>query len=240
MIHPLQPLWFCVLLFGQVAAVSAGVISTDLPSNTYIVNINGGPGGDGASGNSPDGGTFSAPYSTDPTLTLGPGTYTFYLVDPADAAAAFPMLTADQLATVQTAWTFNTPWTTDYVVFDSLALADPSRPQLFDGGNGTYGEGTTYSSQQAAYDAARDQGYYNNIRVGSRNTTNFQKTYTLTSAETLVFAVPDYYLDDNAGGVSVVVQAVPEPGAKTLCGLGAGTLGLVMLSRRRVRSHRMV
>ena len=224
-----------VFLLSQAASVRAGILSTNLPSNTYIVNINAGPGGNGAAGNNAGGGNFFAPFSNDPTLTLGPGTYTFYLVDPADAAAAFNGLTSAQLATVQTAWTFNNPWTTDYIVFDSSAFTNTSEPQLFDGGNGAYNEGTTYSSQQAAYDAARSQGYYNNIRVGSRLSTNFQKTYTLTSTETLVFAIPDNDLGDNAGGVSVVVQMVPEPGVTTLCVIGMGLLCLGVLRQRRAR-----
>ena len=91
-------------------------------------------------------------------------------------------------------------------------MTNPNLTQLFDGANGTYNEGTTYGSPQAAYDAARSQGYFDNIRVGDRTSLNFQKTYTLTTSETLVFAIPDYYLGDNAGGVSVVVEAVPESG----------------------------
>ena len=212
------------------ATFAGSVINTNLPSNVEIVNILG--TADGASGNNPGIGEFSSPYSTDPTLTLAAGTYEFFLVDPADAAAAFPSLSATQLGTIQTAWTFNSPWTTDYVVFDGSAVTDPSKTQLFDGANGTYNEGTTYGSQQAAYDAARSQDYYDNIRVGDRTSLNFQKTYTLTSAETLVFAIPDYYLGDNAGGVSVVVEAVPEPKTAALC-LAGGALGVLAWKRRR-------
>ena len=229
-----------LLLLGEARPAHAGsIITTNLPAGTTIMNIDGTV--DGATGNDPAGGLFSQPYPTDISISVPAGTYEFSVIDPADAIAEFPALSAAQIAEIQTGWTYNPPgnttWTTDYVVFDLAATTNPNETQLFDGGDDTYDAADNYNSAQEAYDAARAGGYYNDIRTGSRDTTTVEKSYTFTSPTTLLFAVPDYYLSDNAGGVSVVVQSVPEPGAMTL--LGAGGLLLMAAGRWRASANRL-
>jgi hypothetical protein len=130
------------------------------------------------------------------------------VVDPADAAQLFPALNTNQLGQIYTAWTFNSPWLTDYLVFDSSAATNSSVPQLFDGAfSNTNGSWTFYSDAATAYNAAVTDGFYNLIRSGpdGRDGLVFATNYTFGSTETLIFAVADYGLGDNAGGVSVLM-----------------------------------
>ena len=219
-----------LLSFGASGLRAGDIINSNLPTGTTIVNISG--TADGAAGNDPGGGRFSQPFTADVSLSVSPGTYSFSIVDPADAAQEFPALTAAQLGSIQTAWTFNSPWTTDYVVFDSSALSDSNEIQLFDGASNTANAANTYGSAQAAYDAAVAGGYTNFIRTGPRTGTTYETSYTFTSAATLLFAVPDYDLGDNAGGVSVIVHGVPEP-RTTLPILAGAVLGAAGVTWRR-------
>jgi hypothetical protein len=56
---------------------------------------------------------------------------------------------------------------------------------------------------------------------------------TFATPETLIFAVPDFLLSDNHGGISVLVAPVqiagpsaPEPASYVLIAAGIGALGL--------------
>ncbi len=223
------------LTLGTAVAAHAGtVITTNLPTNTAaIVNID--ATNDGARVFTPDQSTWYQPFAVNGAfteLTLGPGTYSFGLIDPADSVAAFPSLTSSQRAQLYSGWTFNSPWITDYYVFDSSAASDANQTQLFTGAIGN----TTYSSGEDAYHAAVTGGYASQIVTGPGGRYNGvpASTYTLTKTQTLIFDIPDYILSDNTGGVSVVVTAVhPTPEPATFAALG---LGAAAVLRRRKRA----
>lgn len=197
-------------------SVAGTVITTNLPADTAIINID--ARADGSAYYSGDQALWYQPFDTAglahlPAYTVQAGSYEFRVIDPSDAAQLFPSLTAQQTNQIYTAWTFNSPWATDYLVFDSGATNNNSLPQLFDGAfsNIKGGEGTWvfYGSAGDAYTGAVTNGFYNLIRTsgtGGRNSTNDLTSYTFASAETLVFVIPDPGLGDNAGGVSVLVS----------------------------------
>ncbi|MGH7954044.1 MAG: hypothetical protein ACREFE_19285, partial [Limisphaerales bacterium] len=205
-----------VAILAESLAFGGTVITANLPANTAIININAAQ--DGASGHNSDESLWYQPfYSGGATqlleYTIQPGTYNFRIVNPADAAQLFPSLTTDQTNQIFSAWSYNSPFVTDYLVFDSAAATDNSIAQLFDGSP----DPSTYDNLIAAYNGAVVGGYYDEIRVGAagRDSTVFTNTYTFSSAETLVFAVPDYGLTDNRGGVSVLISPGVPPANST-------------------------
>jgi hypothetical protein len=199
---------------------SAGtIITSNLPASTAIININGTQDG-AATYNGADQAFWYEPFSSGGVgqlliYTVQPGTYGFRVIDPADAAQMFPSLTAGQLSEIFPAWTYNSPWVTDYLVFDSSAATNASEPQLFDGAfSNTNGvTWTTYSNATNAYNAAIMEGFYNLIRPGpaGRAGINYTTSYTFRAAESLIFVVPDYDLGDNSGGVSVLISPTTPP-----------------------------
>ena len=232
------------LFLGLAGAVpqafSGTVITTNLPSNTAIVNISGTE--DGAAvytgANAP---LWYQPFFTGGAArlleyTVQPGTYGFRILNPTDAAQLFPALTMAQSSQIFTGWTYNSPWATDYLVFDSAATTNSSLPQLFDGAfSNTNGTWYTYGSAASAYNAAIAGGFYNLIRTGpdgrnglnGQNGTVFRTSYTFASATTLIFAVPDYYLPDNNGGVSVLIAPVTSARPVLSIFPGTGTASLL-------------
>lgn len=233
---------FAVFLVGATAFAGT-IITSDLPPDTAIVNISG--TADGAADyntNNPAQTYWYQPFNTSNELleyTIQPGTYDFRIVDPTAAAALEPDLTFAQLSEIYTAWTYNTPWATDYLVFDSSAATDPNEYQLFAGAVTPLVDLPGFANATDAYNAAIAGGYYDQIvsGVGGRYDGTTSTSYTFTSAETLIFAVPDYDLGDNAGGISVLISpvslmtATPEPSA--LFPLGAAALLLLLAYRRR-------
>ena len=191
------------------------ILTTHLPANTAIINIDATK--DGA--NLSNGGQtlWYAPFSTVNSLleyTVTAGTYRFRIVNPADAAQLYPALTTAQTSQIFTAWTFNTPWLTDYLVFKSAAATDSTIAQLFDGAyTNDYNTGPWYANAATAYDAAIGNGCFNKIRPGAqgRYGTNLTTSYTFTNTTTLIFVIPDNILGDNFGGVSVLVSPVAAP-----------------------------
>ena len=211
--------WVCWPVLGGT------VITTNLPANTVIINISGTQ--DGAAGYGAAGGNSQAlwyePFNASGTLleyTFQPGTYNFRVVDPADAARLFPALTPAQTNQIYTGWTFNSPWIENYMAFDSAAATNHSLPQLFDGAPVL----NSFGNAQAAYNDAVSKGYFDEIRTGplGRAGTVFINAYTFTNAETLIFIAPDYDLNDNSGGVSVVIS----PAAVLSITAGAGNVTL--------------
>src|ERR1700690_2419231 len=136
--------WLGVI--SSLSPVLAGtVITANLPPNTAIVNINATQ--DGAASYNGDTSLWYHPFFTGGAAqlleyTIQGGSYPFRVIDPADANQLFPALTAGQTNQIFTAWTFNSPWATDYLVYDSAAAVNTSIPQLFDGAfsntNGTW------------------------------------------------------------------------------------------------------
>ena len=149
----------------------------------------------------------------------------------------FPQLTTPQLGEIGNgAWTYNSPWINQYMAWDVSALNNPAEHQLFTGSVDS--TDTFYGSAGAAYQAAIAGGYYDTIVTGSgRNTGTVQSSYTFTSTETLIFAVPDYYLGDNGGVVSVLIsgQSVPEPSTALLLGTAIAGLGALKIGRNIYR-----
>lgn len=230
------------LLLSQATGIHAGsVINTNLPAGTSIVNVNAQQDGAGSyNGGASGQALWHSPFSSQGasnllTLPVAAGTYTFSIISPADAVGQFPALTTAQRDSMFTAWTYNSPWITQYFVFDIAAVTNSSLSQLFDGsGMNT----VSFGSPQAAYNDAVANGYFNKIRVdpiNGREGTVFTTSYTVATATTLVFAIPDNGLSDNGGGVSVVVRPVPEPGTTALLAAAGGLLMAGSLARARRR-----
>jgi hypothetical protein len=199
------------ILFGIAAVLlqsrAGTVITTNLPSNTAIVNIDG--RADGAATYNGDQSLWYHPFNsgtTLPQITVPPGTYSFWAINPTDAAARFPALTSAQTNLIYTAWSYNYPWILDYLVYDSSAVTNFSIPQLFDGA-----QDIGYGSAIAAYTNSFSRGTFNQLHIAppGRTGTNIVISYTFTNTTTLVFVVPDYALSDNSGGVSVLVFPSP-------------------------------
>jgi hypothetical protein len=142
--------------------------------------------------------------------TVQPGAYSFHLTNPSLAAAQFPALTSGQLGQMFTAWTYNNPWATDYMVFNSTATSNPSEPQLFAGSRIPPSHFPGFSDATTAFNTAVAEGYDKQIWVapGGRYTGTVATQITFSTAKTLIFVVPDYLLSDNNGGVSVLIQPV--------------------------------
>jgi len=163
---------YSVLLTGVFALATANV------SHAQLVNINARVSGAQPINQAQT--IWGAPFNA-VSLSLAAGTYKATLVDPAiDSGAAF------------TAWTYNAPWITNYLVFDSANLTE----QLF---MGAVSGSAFVANAQAAFNATVAAGH---------NVT----TFTLPTAETLLFTVPDNILSDNTGGVSIdITPFVAEP-----------------------------
>ncbi len=211
------------LMLGALVAVSACLAATaraqtqptsdsiiTINSTTSIVNISGTE--DGAKSYNAGQTLWYQPFNTNGTLLELPvqaGTYSFRIVDPADAAALEPSLTAAQKSQIFTAWSYNTPWVTNYLVFDISAATDSTQPQILYGARTLPNSANT--SAQHAYDEAVSRGYDVGI-------------HTFAAATTLIFAVADYGLSDNAGGLSVLVTKLPStPAESALHSFGGST-----------------
>ena len=241
---------FCASLATAAAAVlllaapthAGSVITTNVPAGTEIVNINAQADGIATYTGDTYQSYFYQPTSTAPSITVPAGTYSFRVIDPADAGTAYPGLTAAQRGQLYTAWTYNSPWTEDFLAFASTALTNTSEHQLFDGAlpPGIPND-QTFGSAQGAYDGTVADGYYNKIRLAppgrAGDASTYVTQYTFSAPTTLLFVVPDNILNDNSGGVSVVVTgAVPEP--STLAALTAGVVGWVLCRWRSALARR--
>ena len=228
---------FCGGVFGMLPCLlSAGtIITANLPSNTAIINID--ARADGAATFNGSQSLWFHPFNTSSSLleyTIQPGTYNFRIVDGTDAGSLFPSLTAPQISSIFTAWTFNAPWVTDYLVFDSTAATDFSKSQLLAGAISPSGT----VSAITAYNAAISGGYFNQVIIGDILAGSKVTQFTFNAPETLIFTVPDNVLSDNTSGVSVLISpvaqaggAVPEPGSVSLMLAGVAALYLKRRSR---------
>ncbi len=196
------------ILSGLTPAFGGTVITANLPPNTAIVNVSGTQ--DGSASFNGDQSLWYQPFNTGGQLleyTVAAGTYGFRVINPTDAAQRYPALTGTQTNQIFSAWTYNSPWITDYLVFDSSATNHSGLPQLFDGAFATSGP-PNYGNAADAYQGAVTHGFANVMRTsdtGGRDSTNVITTYTFTTNSTLIFVVPDYDLNDNGGGVSVLI-----------------------------------
>jgi hypothetical protein len=144
------------------------------------------------------------------------------------------VLTADQFGGVYTAWTFNSPWLTNYLVFD----ASGATGRQFLTGAISPGES---NGPDAAHQAAKAGGYFDQFYAYPAGVP--QSEITFAAAKTLIFAVPDNILSGNTSGLSALVarvspsdtSAVPEPASLALAGIGLGCLAV--RARRRPRGE---
>jgi hypothetical protein len=117
------------------------------------------------------------------------------------------------LGQIFTAWTYNSPWITDYFVFNAAGAANPAVPDIFAGAIRPAGLAGGTGSATEAFNLAVNNNFDDNIvkQPGGRITGTRANQYTFTSAETLTFAVPDNILSDNNGGVSIIVSPATPP-----------------------------
>lgn len=200
---------WAVILLPSASALAGTVITDNLPPYTAIINID--ARADGAASYSGNYTLWYHPFNTGGSLlqyTLPAGTYSFRVISPGDAASIFPGLTSAQTSQMFSAWTYNSPWITDYLVFDGAAATNFSLPQLFDGSP----DPSSYGSAAAAYSGAISSGYCNKIRSdpAGRAGMTFLDRYAFKNNTTLIFVMPDYALGDNGGGVSVLISPSTE------------------------------
>src|SRR5664279_4440073 len=98
-------------------AVAGTIITTNLPPNFAIVNINAREDGSDLLNQA----LWRSPFNTTGAGNLlkypiQAGTYRLRVINPADAAALFPALTSAQTNQIYQSWTYNSPWITDYLV----------------------------------------------------------------------------------------------------------------------------
>lgn len=201
-----------VLALTPALAQGGTIITANLPPKTAIINIDSRQ--DGAAIQGPNNGDlWFRPFSSlgVPGLllyTIQPGTYKFRLTNPTLAEAQFPTLTAPDLSSMYVAWTYNSPWVTDYMVWDVAAASNFSLPQIISGANITPQFFPGFANAQLAFDAAVNNNYANRVRLqpGGRYTGNYYRLVTFAAPQTLLFGVPDGGVNDNTGGVSVLVS----------------------------------
>lgn len=236
---------FLAALFGACLLAHAGpmgpagnlssIINTNLPAGTAaIVNISASCDGAGNSNGSQSQwfNPFNACNQGLLELTLQPGTYTFTVISPVDAATQFPNLTPAQLNQMYYAWTYNAPWVTNYLVFDSSAAGNSATSQLFDGSETPCSPGcpNPYSdpnqaSPLVAYDWAKSNNTLDVLTPGFRGNPTKQTTWTIAATETLIFDIPDYALGDNYG----TQNSDPATGATWGSEYGSGVSVVVAL-----------
>lgn len=143
-------------------------------------------------------------------LTLGPGTYRIQNAFAQQAAGADPGFSG---------WRFNdgANWVWNFVIAD-----DASHQVVFYGQAGDAFGGGVYSTQAGI--------------AAQQDVIDYSAFFTLAQTTTLDFMVRDYYLLDNAGGVSLLItepgvsQGVPEP---TPTALLLAALAAAALARRK-------
>jgi hypothetical protein len=148
-------------------------------------------------------------------LTLGPGTYT--VTNATGLPAANPLFTA---------WNFQAgnghAWTWSFVMADDATNKVLYTDWVNDPGTGQIITAAT-QSDVADLDATK----------------NFSGMFSLAATTKVDFMISDYYLPDNAGGVSLLispnsVNTAPEPSSLAL--LGTGLVPMFEIVRRKRRA----
>jgi hypothetical protein len=95
--------------------------------------------------------------------------------------------------------------------------------------------GPVMTSQTAMASLTGTTSWNGNTQLSATSTAGFDDTFTLSSTTILDFYIDDNGLSDNYGGVSLNIQAVPEP--STCAALtGLGVLGFAAWRMRRRRA----
>ena len=161
-------LMIAMLAVAQALAHGGTVITANLPTRTAIININARQDGSATS----DGGSdkWFHPFSSLGAggllqYTIQPGTYRFRITTPTLAASQFPALTAPQLSSMYVAWTYNSPWVTDYMAWDFAAATNFALPQVLSGSSIPPVFFPGFGSAQLAFDAAVNNGYADKLAL---------------------------------------------------------------------------
>jgi PEP-CTERM motif len=204
----------CSSIFRMMVSLAAGLCCAT--AHAVIVNIDAQQQGAASAAGGPNlpnvlpGATLTNIYTPKQQLTLAAGTY---LITNADTSGYY------------SAWNFqgypNTPnWVWSFIIAD-----DATSKVLVD----DYVSGV--QPTQAAMAAVTGTTTYDGLTpLAATSTAGFQDTLTLAQSTTLDFLIDDYYLPDNGGGVSLSIQAVPEPTTAAL--LAIGSIGLLLARRR--------
>ena len=210
---------------SEIAAVMAFLTLASGSAGATIVNISGtGSGCVQCSYGSP----AMAPGAivtmiTPVQLTLGPGTYTITnasTVNGVESGADPSYLAFNFQAGNAIGWAWNFIVASDNgnstaTVIDYYGACCSERTQL------------AIASKTGTY----SEDYFG--RLAGTSTAGFIASLTLSQTTTLDFGIVDYYLPDNAGGVSLNIAPVPEPAAVWLLTWAFAALGL--LKRRHAR-----
>ena len=194
--------------FTLAASLSAGMV-VNLGPTSALINISATQDGAGAYNLGQT--IWWQPFNVNGNLleyTVQAGTYNFALVNNDPNSAYYNPNAAFE------AWTYNAPWITDYLVFDSSAATDKSEPQLL------------FLAKSAVLSANASSAFNLAVTGGYRTA-----SYTFAAPETLIFGIPDPVLGDNSGGISLLVSkssaaVTPEPASIALILLGFGGLAV--------------
>lgn len=206
----------CVKSFFRIFAVAISAVVFSHVASANIVNIDatkyGFNSGSTGVGNNPPVGTVVSLTNYDPwggaypvlSFTLGPGVYSW--ANAAGLPGALYDVYGYRQSVVNGQWTGTNGWAWGFIAVD-----DATKRVLFES---DLQQSSSYSGLKAATQGLNGQ-------------------FTLQQTTTIDFAVQDYFRADNAGGISLLVSQVPEPGSLSLFCLGLLAVAGVKMSRRR-------
>ncbi len=208
---------------AAVAASFAVALGTASAAGAAVVNISATQNGEQTGGS--DCTVACEGALIDPVqVTLGPGTYVI--------TDAYSPTTGLEAGALYDAWNFEAG-NPDAWVWHWKALVD-------DGSDGSTIDPSNYASHvlldvDGAYPA---DNFASEAAAAAFGAATPSSTLTLTAPTTVDFIVNDYFLSDNAGGVSLDIQAVsaaPESSTWSLMIAGTSLVGAMLRRRRRGR-----
>jgi hypothetical protein len=213
-------------LISRVAAAAVTVsfvaaLGSASAASAAVINISGTQNGEQSGGS--DCNVACEGALIDPVqVTLGPGTYVI--------TDAYSPATGLEAGALYDAWNFEAG-NDDAWVWHWKALTD-------DGSDGsTINQGNYASHLLLDIDSANPvDNFTSEAAAAAFGAATPSSTFTLTAPTTVDFVVNDDYLPDNAGGVSLNIEAVsaaPEPSSWTLMIAGTGLVGAMLRRRRR-------